>query len=248
MTIIIKMIFRRRNLPNSNESETAKKIADLVRSRKVIVDAYEVERRRIERDLHDGTQQYLVLAAMKLGEAQLLRTACSDPQVAKLLGEAKEAIQKGLDSLRQTVRGIHPQVLSELGLHAALSDIANRSIGRIKIICPNPLPKIPEGVLAAAYFFSTEAIANAAKYAPDSNVTVLLTSDDSLTVSVVDDGPGGAQLRPGHGLAGMQERLAAFGGTMSISSPTGGPTQIRATLPLLIDRGSSAINIDGSER
>ena len=223
------------------EADAARAVAELTASRRVIVDAYEIERRRIERDLHDGTQQYLVAAAMMLGEARTSTGVAADPQLAELLGQAQQALAKGLDALRATVRGIHPQVLVERGLAAALADVAQASAAEVRIVCPHPLPRLPEGVLAASYFFACEAIANAAKHAPGALVTVLLTTDSHLRVSVVDAGPGGALLRPGHGLAGMRERLAAFGGALTISSPPGGPTQVVASLPLLLNRGEPGV-------
>lgn len=232
---------RRRRATASHEDRAARTIAELTASRRVIVDAYEVERRRIEHDLHDGTQQYLVAAAMKLGEAQLSPAVADDPVLARLLTEAQQAIEAGLDALRATVRGIHPQILVEQGLAAALGDVAAAAAGDVRIVCPHPLPRLPEGVLAAAYFFACEAIANAAKHAPGAGVTVLLSTDDNLRVSVVDTGPGGARILDGHGLAGMRERLAAFGGSMTISSPPGGPTQVLASVPLLLHRGETGV-------
>lgn len=236
-------MFGRRKKHVSHEDENAKKIADLIRSRRAVVDAYEIELQRIERNLHDGTQQYLVAAAMKLGEAQLSPSLSADLQLASLISEAKDAVRQGLDSLRETVRGIHPQVLLELGLVAAINDIAGKSGGKVRVICPNPLPELPEGVLAAAYFFASEAIANSAKHAPEASVSALITSGENLSVSVVDDGPGGAHLKQGHGLAGLRERLAAFGGTLTISSPPGGPTRVSAELPLLVERWQPTINL-----
>ncbi|WP_040284709.1 sensor histidine kinase [Tessaracoccus massiliensis] len=233
----------RRQAGRSHGEDAAQRIAELTASRRVIVDAYEVERRRIERDLHDGTQQYLVAAAMKLGEARLSPAVEGDPALATLLREASDAIQRGLSALRTTVRGIHPQILVEQGLAAALDDVATAAPNRVRIICPHPLPALPEGVLAAGYFFASEAIANAGKHAPGADVTVLLTADDHLRISVVDNGAGGAQLRQGHGLAGMKERLGAFGGDLQISSPDGGPTQVVASVPLLLARGESAVTL-----
>ncbi|MGC3953826.1 MAG: sensor histidine kinase [Propionicimonas sp.] len=223
------------------ERDAVREIEALTASRRVIVDAYEVERRRIERDLHDGTQQYLVAAAMLLGEARTSPAVAADPQLADLLGQAQQALARGLDALRTTVRGIHPQVLVEQGLVAALTDVAQASASPVRVVCPHPLPQLPEGVLAASYFFACEAIANAAKHAPGAPVTVLLTTDSHLRVSVVDNGPGGARLRPGHGLSGMRERLAAFGGDVTISSPPGGPTQVVASVPLLLNRGEPGV-------
>lgn len=218
-------------------------IEALTASRRVIVDAYEVERRRIERDLHDGTQQYLVAALMKLGEARLSPAVLGDAPAAQLLAEAQDALARGLDALRATVRGIHPQVLVEQGLAAALTDVAQASAAPVRIVAPNMLPALPEGVLAAAYFFACEAIANATKHAPGGSITVLLATDSHLRVSVVDDGPGGVRLVPGHGLSGMRERLAAFGGDLTISSPPGGPTQVAASIPLLLNRGEPGVAI-----
>ena len=109
---------RRHSQQVSHEDQAAQTIAALTASRRAIVDAYEVERHRIERDLHDGTQQYLVAAAMMIGEARLSATVASDPELAERLSEAQAAIQRGLDALRVTVRGIHPQILTEQGLAA----------------------------------------------------------------------------------------------------------------------------------
>lgn len=232
-------LFRRK--PADPEQDAARQIAALTASRRVIVDAYEVERRRIERDLHDGTQQYLVAALMKLGEARMSPLLAHDPVLGQRLAEAQDALARGLDALRTTVRGIHPQVLVQQGLAAALADVAQASASPVRIVCPNPLPALPEGVLATGYFFACEAIANAAKYAPGAPITVLLSTDSHLRVSVVDAGPGGARLVPGHGLAGMRERLAAFGGEVAISSPPGGPTQVVAFVPLLLHRGEPGV-------
>lgn len=96
-------------------------------------------------------------------------------------------------------------------------------------------------MLACGYFFGTEALTNAAKHTPGAPVSVLVTSDDSLRITVVDEGHGGAQVVPGHGLAGMAERLAAFGGEMSLSSPPGGPTRVAGSIPLLLDRGQPGV-------
>lgn len=231
---------RRRKVEPAGE-QRAREIEELTRSRRVIVEAYEVERRRIERDLHDGTQQYLVAAAMKLGEAQLAPAVRDDAGLRELLAEAKAALGAGLEALRVTVRGIHPTILTERGLAAALEDVAASASGEVRVVCPNALPELPEGVLAASYFFATETIANALKHAPGAVVTVLLTADDALRVSVVDSGEGGARIVPGHGLSGLRERLAAIGGTIDISSPAGGPTQVVAAIPLLLFRGESGV-------
>ena len=225
----------------TRESENRKAIADLVASRRAIAEAYEVERRRIERDLHDGTQQHLVAALMCLGEAQLSASLDTDPQLRDLLARAKAAVSDGLASLRATVHGIHPHALTDLGLEAAIRDLASTGAGHVTVTCPHPLPPLPQAVTAAAYFFAAEAVTNAVKYAPGAPVNVALAADRSLHVSVVDDGPGGAHLAPGHGLAGLRERLATFGGELSLSSPPGGPTTVAARIPLLLRAGESGI-------
>lgn len=202
-------------------------------SRRVIVAAFEIERRRIERDLHDGTQQYLVAATMKLGEAGLMLEQniggpdVSEP-VASLVEGAHQDALGALRTLRATVSGIHPQMLSDLGLHAAVTDLADRSGVNVMVRCPHRLPNMPEEVAAVAWFFCSEALTNVAKHAPDATATLLLVADEDLHASIIDDGPGGAHLRDGGGLVGMRERLAAFGGAMELSSPAGGPTTLSA--------------------
>ncbi|MDO5495593.1 MAG: histidine kinase [bacterium] len=229
---------------------------DLTTSRREIVGAFEIERRRIERDLHDGAQQYLVASSMKVGEVALLienvRSA-SSPEAARtdlanaaaLIAQAQDDTDEALSALRLTVSGIHPKVLSDKGLEAAVRDMAARTGDSVTVRCPHPLPAMPEGVVAAAYFFTSEALTNAAKYAPRAPVTVLLAADESLHVAVVDTGPGGASVRPGGGLSGMKERLAAFGGIMELSSPPGGPTTVRASIPLLLQVGESGVVLPG---
>lgn len=235
----LEIVFRNHKAKSqpSNEQRQAAIIAELTTSRRAIADAYEVERARIERDLHDGAQQYLVAASIKLGEAEL----DAEGPVLALIREAKRDLDAGLNSLRATVHGIHPQVLQDHGLIAALSDVASSYGSHISIFAPHPLPQLSPSVLAAGYFFGTEALTNAAKHAPDAPVSVLVTSDASLHISVVDEGPGGARVIPGHGLAGMAERLAAFGGRMQVHSPEGGPTKINCEIPLLLERGSSGL-------
>lgn len=223
--------------PGSREQRQAARIAELTASRRAIADAYEVERQRIERDLHDGTQQYLVAAAIKLGEAALE----AQGETLDLVRAAKADLDAGLASLRATVRGVHPQVLSDFGLDAAVRDIAANYGPHVSVHTPHPLPDLSASVLASGYFFVAEALTNAAKYAPGAFVSVLLASDAHLRISVVDHGSGGATLRRGHGLDGMRERLAAFGGTFSLVSPQGGPTKVSCSIPLLLERGQSGV-------
>ena len=254
--------------------EWARRVEEMRASRREIVGAFEVERRRIERDLHDGAQQHIVTGTMKLGEAAMLLdgeiarasssggpgpTADSGPArtgaagqgaggtgdrlatVATLLAEAQDDADRALKALRQTVSGIHPTVLSDRGLEPAVRELAGRSAVPVTVRVPHPLPSLPEGVAAVAYFLISEALTNVAKHAPGASATVLLVVDDALHVSVTDDGPGGAHVSVGRGLGGMSERLAAVGSKLEISSPAGGPTFLSARVPLLLDQGESAV-------
>ncbi|MDK8663399.1 sensor histidine kinase [Corynebacterium coyleae] len=219
---------------HKHEERAATKIHQLTVSRRRIAEAYEVERLRIERDLHDGAQQYFVAAAMKLGEARLNIES-------QLLDDAARDLHNGLDALRRTVRGIHPRELSDHGLVAAIETAAAQHGPHVTVRAPHELPRIDASVTAAAYFFTTEALTNAAKHAPHAPVSVLVTCDHTLNVSVTDQGGGNARITPGGGLDGMRERIAAFSGEMELHSPDGGPTTVTARIPLLLFRGESGI-------
>lgn len=248
----------RRTPPLPDAQTYGDELREVTRSRREIVQAFEIERRRIERDLHDGTQQFIVAASMQVGEASLLLDGVREStgpgmdaqarsaleQAASLLERAQDTVDDALTELRRTVAGIHPKVLSDMGLEEAVRDIASRSGLNAVVRVPHPLPTLPEGVVASAYFLVSEALTNVAKYAPQAPVTVLLAADQNLHVSVMDAGPGGAVPKPGHGLAGMRERLLAFGGTLEISSPVGGPTIVSTTVPLLLFEGEPSVVID----
>ena len=218
----------------NHEAASAAAIHQLTASRRKIAEAYEIERLRIERDLHDGAQQFFVAAAMKLGEARL---DISSP----LLDDAARDLTNGLNALRMTVRGIHPRELTDRGLVAAIETAAAQYGPHVSVRAPHPLPRIDASVLAAAYFFTAEALTNAAKYAPGAPVNVLITCDHTLNITVTDGGNGGAHFRPTGGLGGMRERIAAFGGSVELNSPAGGPTTVIARIPLLLFRGESGI-------
>ena len=224
-------------------------LAELTESRREIVAAFEIER-RIERDLHDGAQQYLVTASIDVGEADLLLDSAvaggavvpeKMGEVRALLGKAQDDAESALRALRNTVAGIHPKVLSDLGLEAAVRSLAASSPLKVEVFVPNRLPAIPEGVIAAAYFLISEGLTNVAKHAPAARVSVLLAADADLHVSVSDDGPGGASVQPDRGLSGMRERLAAFGGVLEVVSPPGGPTTLTGRIPLLLRRGEFGV-------
>jgi signal transduction histidine kinase len=194
------------------------------------VDAAEAERRRIERDLHDGAQQRLVAVAMALGRAKTKLD--DDPTSARaLIDEAHADAKQAIAELRDLARGIYPAVLGDRGLDAALSALAAR--------CPVPVevtvhvtPRPPTAVESTAYFIVAEALTNVAKHSTATTVLVAVVRDgDTVTVTVADDGGGGAELRPGGGLAGLADRAATIDGVMTVTSPQGGPTMVTAELP-----------------
>jgi len=212
-------------------SDLAARVAELEISRERVVDAAEEERRRIERDLHDGAQQRLVALAMELGRAQA--KFADDPDGArKLVDQAHSQAKEALSELRNLVRGVHPPVLTERGLDAALSGLA--------ALCPVPVevhvdvPVRPKSsVEAVAYFVVAEALTNVAKHSRASHAKVVVEGHGypgTLTVMVSDDGIGGAD--PGSpGLSGLADRVSGVDGRLTVESPSGGPTIIAAELP-----------------
>src|SRR5215468_7017542 len=205
------------------------RIGELETSRAGVVDAAETERRRIERDLHDGAQQRLVSLAMELGRARA--KFASDPQAAEaIVGQAHEQAKEALTELRNLVRGVHPPVLSDRGLDAALSGLA--ALSPVPVTVQVDLPeRPPASVEAIAYFVVAEALTNVAKHAKASRARVTVTrSGDLLNVAISDDGVGGAALT-GQGLSGLAARVAGIDGRLLVTSPDGGPTVIEAVLP-----------------
>jgi signal transduction histidine kinase len=216
----------------SRRTRLAERVEELTESRSRVLAATLAERRRIERDLHDGAQQRLVSLAMELGMAR--EKLATDPAAArKLVEEAHGEVKRALADIRDLVRGIHPAVLSDRGLDAAISALADR--------CPVPVEvdvdldgRPPEPVETTAYFVVAEALANVAKHsgASEARVTVWRVPEDRLVIEVVDDGKGGANPETGTGLAGLADRLAALDGRLFIESLAGGPTRVGAQLPL----------------
>jgi signal transduction histidine kinase len=212
-------------------SDLAARVTELEISRERVVDAAEAERRRIERDLHDGAQQRLVALAMELGRAKA--KFADDPDTArKLVDQAHSQAKEALSELRNLVRGVHPPVLTERGLDAALSGLA--------ALCPVPVevhvdvPVRPKSsVEAVAYFVVAEALTNVAKHSRASHAKVVVEGHGypgTLTVMVSDDGIGGAKA-DSPGLSGLSDRVSGVDGRLSVESPTGGPTIIAAELP-----------------
>jgi signal transduction histidine kinase len=222
----------RKLLGPSRSEELALRVASLARSRADAVAAADAERRRIERDLHDGAQQRLVSLAMNLGMARERFEGEAEP-VRQAIAAAHEEAILALSELREFIRGLHPAVLSDRGLNAALSGLVARAPLQVRLRVDVPRPAAP-GVEAVAYFIVSEALANVVKHARASSAEVTVTrAGNLLRVVVSDDGTGGAVSVPdgGTGLRGLAQRAAAVDGTLSIDSPPGGPTVITAELP-----------------
>jgi signal transduction histidine kinase len=220
------------------EPELGARVAELARSRSRLVDAFEAERRRIERDLHDGAQQRLVALTMTLGLARL--DAPPGP-LAEQLARAHEEAGAALTELRELIQGIHPKVLADYGLQAAVADAADRSPVPVDVRLDLP-GRLPAAVEAAAYFVVCEALANVARHSGASRAEVRGGhTGGRLTVEVADDGHGGADPAGGSGLTGLGDRLSVVDGRLSVTSPPGGPTVLRAEIPcaLLADTAAA---------
>jgi signal transduction histidine kinase len=211
-------------------SRESAEIARLTRARAMAVEAAESERRRIERDLHDGFQPRLVSLAAQIGLAMVRFDR--DPDGARsMLGQAHTEAKTALADLRGVIRGLHPPVLDERGLDAALSGLI--------VGCPVPvrvdvsLPQRPDPMREAiAYFVAAEAITNITKHSGAGKAAVTITdAGGPLTILIEDDGRGGAAAVPGGGLTGLAARVAAVDGTLNVTSPPGGPTRVEAVLP-----------------
>jgi len=214
----------------SRSGQLSAEVQRLGEARTLAVESAESERRRIERDLHDGLQPKLVSLALELG---LARTRFErDPGSAKaLIDQAHQEAKTAIEDLRSLVRGIHPSVLDERGLDAALSAlIAN---------CPVPvhvevtLSRRPDQTQeAVAYFVVAESITNVTKHSGATRASVIINEAAGLLrILVEDDGHGGARADPGGGLAGLAARVAAIDGTFAVRSPPGGPTYVEAVIP-----------------
>jgi signal transduction histidine kinase len=203
----------------------------LAASRARIVEAGDAERRRLERNLHDGAQQRLVSVAIDLRVASAMLE--KDPAAAgALLAGAQERLAQGLDELRELARGIHPAVLTDRGLGAALEALAMRAPVPVEIT-QLPDERLAAPVEAAAYYVVAEAITNVAKYAHASHATVSVgRANGCATVIVADDGIGGADAALGTGLRGLSDRIEALGGRFAVESPTAGGTRLSAEIPL----------------
>jgi signal transduction histidine kinase len=216
--------------------ENAETREELAASRARLVEAADEARRRIERDLHDGAQQRLVAAALELTilDQRLQR----DPAGARaVLARAREQLDCGLGELRDLARGIHPAVLTDRGLEAALDALVQRAPVPVDLRAMVPA-RLDAAIEAAAYFLVSEAVTNVAKYARAETVTVdVASTGGTLVVTIADDGVGGADPNRGSGLRGLADRVHAVGGRLEISSPPGKGTRLCAHLPTNV-RGS----------
>ena len=213
-------------------AELHARLEELAASRARIVTAGDVERRRLERNLHDGAQQRLVSLSVSLQLA--LENLDSDPAAARAtLADACDELALAHEELRELARGLHPAVLSNHGLRPAVGMLADRAsipveIGEI------PERRLPEPVEAAAYYLIAEALTNVTKYAQASEVRVRIGAGDaSVVVEVSDDGVGGADPATGSGLRGLADRVEALGGTLEVVSPAGAGTTLKAKIPIM---------------
>ncbi|MFI6843689.1 sensor histidine kinase [Kitasatospora sp. NPDC050467] len=224
-----------RFLLGPRDEDLGRQVLELTRSRARLVDAFEAERRRIERDLHDGAQQQLVALSMTLGLAAYELGGSGDGggdnPAAALVERARGEARQALEQLRGLVRGIHPQVLTDHGLAAAVTEVALRH--PIPVAVDIDLPdRLPGPVETTAYFTVTEALTNAAKHSGAASITVHgRVEGGRLVVQVTDDGRGGADPAAGAGLQGLADRVAILRGRLMVTSPTGGPTRLRVEVP-----------------
>jgi signal transduction histidine kinase len=212
------------------DAELRAKLEELRESRARIVESSDATRRRLERDLHDGAQQRLVSLALTLRLARA-RVKEEPERAQQLLDAANRDLDVALSELRELARGIHPAVLSERGLDAALQALANRAPVPVEL-ADTPNDQLPKNLEAAAYFVVAEAITNVAKYAHATHAKVSVQrSNGSVVVEVSDDGVGGADPAKGTGLRGLADRVAALNGRLDVRSENGRGTTVRATLP-----------------
>jgi len=206
------------------------RVRELERSRAAVVRTQEEERRRLERDLHDGVQARLVALALDLGMARDKLAGGDSSAAGELLDEAHEEAKATLAELRELVRGVHPAILADRGLDAAVSALAARS--PVQVAVDVEVDRLPAALESAAYFVVAESLANVAKHSDATRADVRVRRlDGQVVVEVTDDGRGGARIGAGSGLIGLEDRVRALDGTLRIASPPGGPTVVIAELP-----------------
>jgi signal transduction histidine kinase len=214
-------------------AELRARIEDLRASRTRVVQAGDSARRRLERDLHDGAQSRLVALALKLRLARM--SVDEGSEAATLLDESSAELQASLDELRELARGLHPVVLTDRGLNAAVRILASRSAVPVDI-APLPDERLPAAIELAVYFVVAEALTNVAKYAHATAATVsIAVAGQRVSVEITDDGVGGADLARGSGVRGLADRVAALDGELDLHSPPGAGTRLRVQIPLRND-------------
>jgi signal transduction histidine kinase len=212
------------------QADMRARLLEVQESRVRIVQAADEERRRIERDLHDGAQQRLVAVALQLRSAQRELGGRADPEIDMLLAEAVDELQVAVEELRELARGVHPAILTEDGLAAALESLTSRT--PIPVVLDVSEGRLPAQVEATAYFVACEALANVVKHAHASKATVSAHRRNGvLVVEVEDDGVGGAHAEDGSGLRGLADRVEALGGRLVVESPAGGGTHVVGEIP-----------------
>ena len=220
------------------QAELERYIERLTRSRVSLVEAFEQERRRIERDLHDGVQQELVALSVRLGLAEIdldhaAQSGADVREARQAVAAAHDHTEHALRSLRATVRGIHPAVLTDHGLAAALQELAGRAGMPIELDT-TLIQRTSAGSEGCAYFTVSEAITNAVKHSSATTIRIVArTTGNELIVTVTDNGHGGADETLGTGISGLKERAETLGGALNIDSPPGGPTTLRLRLPTI---------------
>jgi signal transduction histidine kinase len=213
------------------EAELRARLDELQSSRARLVEVSMFERRRLERDLHDGAQQRLVALSLQLGLAKRRLEGGDDRSAGAMLDAARDELARALEELRELARGIHPAVLTDRGLQAAIETLADRAPLPVTLDAMPP-ERLPAPVEAAAYFVVAEALTNVVKYAGASQAGVRIARDDGFAVvEVRDDGVGGADPTGGTGLRGLADRLAALDGRLEVHSPPGAGTLVRAKVP-----------------
>ncbi len=217
-------------LGRARTEELVQRVEHLAQARTGTVDAADAERRRIERDLHDGTQQRLTALAMNLGVARATLPDLT-PSAQAALDQAHAEAKEALVELRGIVRGLHPAVLDDRGLDAALSGLAARSPIPVSLDVHVP-QRLPRPIEAVAYFVVSEALTNVVKHSGASRAQVMArVADGRLHLRIVDDGAGGADPTTGTGLTGLRQRVASVDGELTVESPLGGPTVLEAWIP-----------------
>ncbi|MGH2527631.1 MAG: sensor histidine kinase [Actinomycetota bacterium] len=210
-------------------AEVRAQLEEVRASRQRIVEAGDRERRRVERNLHDGAQQRLVTLSLSL--AMLRDRVANDHDTGQAVAEIAEDLRPAIAELRELARGIHPAILSEEGLDAAVRSLAERCSVPVSIDADLD-GRLPEAVEATAYFVVSESLTNVSKYANASKAEIRLARRNGLlAITVDDDGVGGADPSRGSGLLGLRDRVAALGGSLEISSPPGGGTRVVADIP-----------------